>query len=161
MNLATKPARAAASGQTQLATFYLGELCLAVEIGQIQEIMRGVAITRVPDAPPEVSGVINLRGEVATIIDLRRVLGVAQAVANRLARTLIVRSQDESIGLQVDRVADITTVENSDILPAPPNVGRVDGRFIRGVCPRETEIMVVLDLDEVLSTSRGTSVRSV
>jgi purine-binding chemotaxis protein CheW len=139
----------------QLATFYLGELCLAVEISQIQEIMRGVAITRVPDAPPEVSGVINLRGEVATIIDLRRVLGLPPAPAGTAARTLIVRSKDESIGLQVDRVADITAVEDAELLPAPPNVGRVDGRFIRGVCPRETEIMVVLDLDEVLSTSRS------
>lgn len=160
MNLATRPARAAASGQTQLATFYLGELCLAVEIGQIQEIMRGVTITRVPDAPPEVSGVINLRGEVATIIDLRRVLGLSQADKGRAARVLIVRSNDESIGLQVDRVADITTVEDADVLPAPPNVGRVDGRYIRGVCPRESEIMVVLDLDEVLS-SRSSDSRSV
>jgi purine-binding chemotaxis protein CheW len=160
MTLTARQARAAASGQTQLATFYLGELCLAVEIGQIQEIMRGMAITRVPDAPPEVSGVINLRGEVATIIDLRRVLGLPQAAAGQSARTLIVRSQDESIGLQVDRVADITTVEDAEILPAPPNVGRVDGRFIRGVCPRETEIMVVLDLEEVLS-SRSTRTRGV
>jgi purine-binding chemotaxis protein CheW len=160
MSLTTQQSRAAVSGQTQLATFYLGELCLAVEIEQIQEITRGVNITRVPDAPPEVSGVINLRGEVATIIDLRRVLGLPPADASKTARTLIVRSQDESIGLQVDRVADITTVEDSEILPAPPNVGRVDGRFIRGVCPRETEILVVLDLEEVLS-SRPTSTHGV
>lgn len=153
MSLTLQQSRAAASGQTQLATFYLGELCLAVEIDQIQEITRRVTITRVPDAPPEVSGVINLRGEVATIIDLRRVLGLSSAAENTSSRTLIVRSQDESIGLLVDRVADITTVGNLEIVPPPPNVGRVDGSFIRGVCPRETEIIVVLDLEHVLASS--------
>ena len=63
----------------QLATFYLGEICLALEIGQIQEIIRDVRVTRVPYASAEVSGVINLRGEVTTIIDLRRVLGLPPA----------------------------------------------------------------------------------
>lgn len=150
----------AQSEKLQLATFYLADLCLALEIGTIQEIMRDVSITRVPDAMPEVSGVINLRGEVATIIDLRRVLGLPPAPAGVNSRTLIVRSQGESIGLIVDRVADITAVDAHEIVPPPPNVGAVDGRFIRGVCPREKEIIVVLDLEQTLTMSRGLQSRS-
>jgi purine-binding chemotaxis protein CheW len=156
-----QPPRSVAGGELQLATFYLGELCLAVEIDKIQEITRDVTITRVPESSSEVSGVINLRGEVATIIDLRRVLGLPPAPAGVVSRTLIVRSQGESIGLTVDRVADITAVRNADILPAPPNVGRVNERFIRGVCPRETEIIVVLNLEEALSTFRPNGVHDV
>jgi purine-binding chemotaxis protein CheW len=154
MTVTMQPPRNVAGGELQLATFYLGQLCLAVEIGQIQEIMRDVSITRVPESPPEVSGVINLRGAVATIIDLRRVLGLPPA-APGAARTLIVRSRDESIGLLVDRVADITSVDTRELLPPPPNVGRVDGRFIRGVCPRETEIIVVLDLEAALAVTNA------
>ncbi|HYO26213.1 MAG TPA: chemotaxis protein CheW, partial [Lacipirellulaceae bacterium] len=137
----------------QLATFYLGEHCLALDIAQIQEIVRDVAITRVPDAPQEVTGVINLRGDVATIIDLRRVLGLPSAPPATNFRTLIVRSQGESIGLIVDRVADIMSVDPSDVVPAPPNVGALDGEVIRGVCPRESELIVVLDLERLLSSS--------
>jgi purine-binding chemotaxis protein CheW len=152
MTAVTRAASSAKSAKLQLATFDLGELRLALEISQIQEIMRDVTITHVPESAPEVSGVINLRGEVATIIDLRRVLGLPPAPAGVNARTLIVRSQGESIGLIVDRVADITAVDHHEIVPPPPNVGRVDGRFIRGVCPRESEIIVVLELEQVLST---------
>jgi purine-binding chemotaxis protein CheW len=153
MTVATRPAAVALGDKLQLATFYLGDICLALDIGQIQEITRDVRITHVPYAPPEVSGVINLRGEVSTIIDLRRVLGLPPAPSEENRRTLIVRSQGESIGLIVDRVADITAVDASEVVQPPPNVGRVDGQFIRGVCPRKSEIIVVLELEQVLSTS--------
>jgi purine-binding chemotaxis protein CheW len=160
MTLATRPAQTGQTKQIQLATFYLGELCLAVEIAQIQEIMRDVRVTRVPYAPPQVSGVINLRGEVSTIIDLRLVLSLPPAPAGASRRTLIVRSQGESIGLIVERVADIMTVDAHAIVPAPPNVGAVDGRFIRGVCPRDSEIIVVLDLEQTLQTTASSRSRS-
>ncbi len=160
MTLATRPTPVGHGEKVQLATFYLGDICLALEIAQIQEIMRDVRITHVPYAPPEVSGVINLRGEVSTIIDLRRVLGLPPAPADVSRRTLIVRAQGESIGLIVDRVADITAVDAEAIVPPPPNVGSDDGRFIRGVCPRESEIIVVLDLEQSLSTSHAAQSRS-
>ncbi len=136
----------------QLATFYVGDLCLALEIGQIQEIIRDLHLRQVPFAPPEVSGVINLRGDVTTVIELRRVLGMSAAAAYAGRRTLIVRSQGESLGLIVDRVADITTIDADAILPSPPNVGEADVRLFRGVCARGSEIIVVLDLEAALSS---------
>ena len=95
----------------QLATFYVADMCLALDIGLIQEIIRDVKVTRVPHAPPQVRGVINLRGEVTTVIDLRQVLGLAPLDTTSNTQTLIVRSQGESIGLIVDRVGDICAVE--------------------------------------------------
>lgn len=139
--------------QLQLATFYVADLCLALEIAQIQEIIRNINVTPVPNAPPEVNGVINLRGEVTTVVDLRSVLRLPTLEMRTDMRTLVVRSQGESIGLIVDRVGDITAVDPQAIMPSPPNVGSVAGQFFRGVCPRESEIIVVLDLEQALSTS--------
>ena len=135
----------------QLATFYVADMCLALEIGSIQEIIREIKVTRVPHAPLQVRGVINLRGEVTTVIDLRQVLGLEPLDATSNTQTLIVRSQGESIGLIVDRVGDICAVDDASIVPPPPNVDSVDGRFFRGVCQRKTEIVLVLDLEEALS----------
>ena len=135
----------------QLATFYVADMCLALDIGLIQEIIRDVKITPVPHAPPQVRGVINLRGEVTTVIDLRQVLGLAALKSTADTQTLIVRSQGESIGLIVDRVGDICAVDVASIVPPPPNLDSVDGRFFQGVCQRKTEIILVLDLEEALS----------
>jgi purine-binding chemotaxis protein CheW len=138
----------------QLATFFVNGLCLALEIGEIQEIMRSTDITPVPFAPLEVKGVINLRGEVATVLGLREVLGVEEAGAQDIqTRILIVRSEGESIGLVVDRIGDIVPAGHGCVLPPPPNVDSVDGRFFRGVYPRENDIIVILNLHEVLSVS--------
>jgi purine-binding chemotaxis protein CheW len=136
----------------QLATFYVADLCLALQIEQIQEIMRPAPLTRVPHSPPEVSGVINLRGEVTTIIDLRRVLGLPPSRTTAEGRILIVRSQGESIGLIVDRVADIYAIAAQTLSPPPANVGAVDGRFFRGVSQRQDEIVVLLNLEASLIT---------
>lgn len=148
----TLSAPTTAAGEVlHLATFYVADLCLALEIKQIQEIIRYIPVTCVPHAPPEVSGVINLRGEVTTIVDLRKQLGMPPSSTPGDRRTLIVRSQGESIGLIVDRVADITAVNSQSLLPPPPNVGAVDGRFFLGVYQRDDEIIVLLNLDDTLS----------
>ncbi len=151
MTTATLSTKRSRSEPLQLATFYVSDMCLALEIGLIQEIIRDIKVTRVPHAPPQVRGVINLRGEVTTVIDLRQALGLAPLDATSNTQTLIVRSQGESIGLIVDRVGDICAVDAASIVPPPPNVDSVDGRFFQGVCQRKTEIIVVLDLEEALS----------
>ncbi|MEM1303798.1 MAG: chemotaxis protein CheW [Planctomycetota bacterium] len=143
--------RAAEIGEQQFATFYVGELLLGVDIRHVQEINRQLDITPVPNAPPHVRGVINLRGEVATVIDLRTKLGLPKSEATPATRNLIVHSQDEPIGLWVDRIGDILTVAPEQIAPPPANVDGVDGRFFRGVHTMDTEIVVLLDVDHVLN----------
>lgn len=140
------------SGETlQLATFYVADMCLALDIGVIQEIIRDVKMTRVPHARPQVRGVINLRGDVATVVDLRQVLGLPALETSVDTQTIIVRSQGESIGLIVDRVGDICDLDESAIVPPPPNVDSVDGQFFVGVCQRQSEIILVLNLEEALA----------
>ena len=135
----------------QYATFYIDDLLLGVDIRQVREINRQVEATHVPHAPKMVHGVINLRGEVATVIDLRTVLGFPVIEPTRSTRTMIVQEGGESIGLVVDRISDILTLSKDEISLPPANVDGVDGRFFNGVHALETEIAVILSIEEVLN----------
>lgn len=135
----------------QFSTFYVGDLLLGVDIRLVQEINRQLDITPVPNAPSHVRGVINLRGEVATVIDLRTVLGLPEAEVQRDTRNLIVHSQGEAIGLWIDRISDILTVRADEINEPPSNMDGVDGRFFLGVHTLENEICVLLDVEQVLA----------
>ena len=143
--------RLGTTAELQFATFYVGHMLLGVDIQVVQEINRQSEITQVPHAPEYVRGVINLRGDVATVVDLRSILGLPAAEAGRQTRNLIVHHHGEAIGLLVDRVADILTLRDDQINPPPTNVDGVDGRLMRGVCTLESEIVVLLDIDEVLA----------
>ncbi len=137
--------------RTQYATFYVGDVLLGVDICAVQEINRQAEATRAPHAPQHVRGVINLRGEVATVIDLRTVLGLPRAEVTRDSRNLIVHSEGEAIGLLVDRVADIVAIDAAEISPPPANLKGIDGRFFHGVHTMDEEIVVLLDVEQVLA----------
>lgn len=143
--------RATNAREIQLATFAVGDLLVGLEIGRIQEINRQLDVTPVPKAPGFVRGVINLRGEVVTIIDPRTILGLPPATITRTSRNLVIQSEGELIGMMVDRIADILTICSSTIAASPANIQGVDGRFFKGVYTTEREIVVLLDLDELLS----------
>jgi purine-binding chemotaxis protein CheW len=139
--------------ELQFATFYVGHMLLGVDIRIVQEINRQSEITQVPHAPEYVRGVINLRGDVATVVDLRKILGLPDRRMDRETRNLIVHHRGEAIGLLVDRISDILTINDDEIKPPPTNVEGVDGRLMSGVCTLQSEIVVLLDIDEVLSDS--------
>jgi purine-binding chemotaxis protein CheW len=148
---ATLAERLGTTAELQFATFYVGHMLLGVDIKVVQEINRQSEITQVPHAPEYVRGVINLRGDVATVVDLRTILGLPKSDSNQQTRNLIVHHQGEAIGLLVDRISDILTLRDDEINPPPTNVDGVDGRLMSGVCTLESEIVVLLDIDEVLS----------
>jgi purine-binding chemotaxis protein CheW len=145
--------RSRTATELQFATFYVGRMLLGVDIRVVQEINRQSEITNVPHAPEYVRGVINLRGEVATVVDLRTILGLPKAERSRQTRNLIVHHGGESIGLLVDRISDILTLRADEIDPPPTNVDGVAGRLMSGVYTLDSEIVVLLDIDEVLSES--------
>jgi len=138
------------TSEKQFATFYVGNILLGVDIRQVQEINRQLSVTEVPHAPDYVRGVINLRGEVTTVVDLRTILSLPREDVGRESRNLIVNSQGESIGLLVDRISDILTLRSDQISPPPSNVDGVQGRFLSGVHTLDTEILVILNIEEVL-----------
>jgi purine-binding chemotaxis protein CheW len=134
----------------ELATFYVDHNLLGTDIQQTQEIDRYTDLTPVPHAPPAIRGAINLRGDVVTVVDLGVVLGLRPVTIDRLTRIMIVHDETERLGLLVDRVADVIKVATEDVEPAPANVDALAGRFLRGVCRLEGELLGVLNLPEVI-----------
>lgn len=152
MNAAiTHENRAISSGHAEYATFRLGEMLLGIEIHQIEEINRQLEVTPVPQAPRFVRGVVNLRGEVVTVLDLRTILGLPPVAITAASRNVIVRYGNEQVGLLVDRVADVAKVFADHVEPPPPNLNGVDGACFEGVCKLESELLVMLKTEAVLS----------
>jgi purine-binding chemotaxis protein CheW len=154
MSTATLERNQIGSDDLQLATFYVGEMLLGLEIDQVQEINRCLDVTTVPHAPDWVRGVINLRGDVVTVIDLRSVLGLERGTVTKDSRNLIVNLSGELVGLCVDRIADIINVSRDGVTPPPPNLGELDQHFFSGVVTGEDAIVAILKLSEALEGNR-------
>jgi purine-binding chemotaxis protein CheW len=151
MNAVETPTLAGTTETLELATFYVGDLLVGADIRQVEEINRQMDVTPLPHVPPFVLGVLNLRGNVVTVVDLRTILGVKPDGQSRPSHNVIIRFEGERIGLAVDRIADVvrTTTDAIDELPA--NFDTMDTRFLQGVCAMENELLLVLDVQEALS----------
>ncbi len=143
----------AADTTQQLATFWLGDLLLGIDIVAIREINRVVEITPVPDAPEAVKGVVNLRGDVVTILDLRTLLGLEQVELTSQSRLIVIPMAEEVVGLIVDRVTDVATVTTDDEVPLPANMGGIDSRYFTGVYKLNNDLLVVLDVAAALTVA--------
>ncbi len=134
----------------ELATFFVGKSLYGINILSIQEINKHVDVTRIPQAPEYVVGVLNLRGRIVTVIDLGRKLGLTPIEADKNSRNIIVDSRDEHIGFLVDRISDVLPAEVDQIEAAPANIGGVQGKFFKGVLKTRNSLIGVLDIEEVL-----------
>ena len=147
--------------EVEFSTFYVGGQLMGVDIRRIQEINRNLDITNVPDASECVRGVINLRGEVATVVDLSQILGIGPTEITPDSRNVIVDADGEPIGLLVSSVSDVVSAKTSAIEPPPPNVSGLDGRFFQGVYKLESELLVILDVAAVLAAEGSDRTRAV
>jgi purine-binding chemotaxis protein CheW len=149
--MGTMPAKHAA--EAELVSFYVGDLLLGAEISQVEEINRYSEPTPVQHAPDAVRGVVNLRGEVVTVLDLRTILGLGRTAAGRNTRNVIVKSDGTRTGLLVDRVADVVNVRWSEVDQPPANLSGVQSRFLLGVYKLENELLSVLNVSEALASA--------
>jgi purine-binding chemotaxis protein CheW len=137
----------------QLVSFNIGEEEFGVDILKVQEINRMVDITRVPNAPDYVEGVINLRGKVIPIIDLRHRLNMVQKEADKDTRIVVVELESKIIGFIVDAVNEVLRI-NKSITEAPPAmVAGIDAEYITAIGKLEDRLLILLDLERILSTS--------
>lgn len=134
----------------ELATFYVGKALLGIDILSIQEINKHFEVTTVPQAADYVVGVLNLRGRIVTILDLGKKLGLSQIQQTKNNRNIIIRSQDELIGLMVDSISDVVAADKDRIEPSPSNISGVKGKYFRGVLKTDTSLIGILDIEEVL-----------
>jgi len=153
MNLLQETFSSPDNREVEFVTFYVGSLLLGAEISQVEEINRHLDIAPVAHSPPWVQGVVNLRGEVVTVVDLRHVLGVGRIQIGPQTRNVVINADGERIGLLVDRVADVVKAYKSDIKALPANLTSVQGRFFQGVLELEHGLLAVLNIEEVLAAT--------
>jgi purine-binding chemotaxis protein CheW len=128
-------------------TFHAGDLFLGIEVEQIQEVLQDAVISAVPKAPPAIRGLINLRGQIVTAVDLRTRFGLPERGVEDSSTILVFDGADELLGLVVDRVGDVVEVED-DRFEEPPDTLRSDSRpLIRGAYKLEDRLLLVLDAD--------------
>jgi len=133
-----------------LVTFQLGREEYGVEIASVQEIIRATDITPVPGAPSHVRGVINLRGKIIPVVDLRRRFALEVAVSSETQRIIVVELGEKRIGMLVDSVSQVIKVPAGVIEEMPEEATSVDENFIRGVGKLENRLIIILDLNKSL-----------
>jgi purine-binding chemotaxis protein CheW len=138
-------------GSVELATFYVGEALCGMDILKVQEINKLMEMTKVPQAPSYVMGILNLRGQIVTIIDLGKKLGLADVEVTETSRNIIVNSENEYIGLLVSRIGDVVEAEWEKVERPPANIGGVQGFFFKGVFKMKDRLIGILDADRVLA----------
>lgn len=138
---------------SQWVTFHLGEETYGVNVMQVQEVLRVTEIAPVPGAPPYVLGIINLRGNVVSVLDTRNRFALAAQETTDSSRIIIIEVSDQTVGILVDSVAEVEDVVQSEVDTAP-NVGNDESsRYISGVVSRPSGILILVDLDNLLSHS--------
>ncbi len=143
--------RAAAEATEHLATFFLAGEEYGVEVRQVQEIRRVTEITSVPRAPEFIRGVINLRGRILPVLDLRRRLALGEVAMDRAARIVVVRIKERLLGLLVDGASQVLKVKVSQIEPPPEEVLQQGGDYIRGVAKLDDRLIILVDLERLLA----------
>ena len=143
--------RAAAEATEHLATFFLDREEYGVDVRQVQEIRRVSEITSVPRAPEFIRGVINLRGRILPVLDLKRKLGLGEVEAGRATRIVVVRVKERLLGLLVDGASQVLKVEVSRVEPPPEEVVERGGDYIRGVAKLDDRLIILVDLERLLA----------
>lgn len=136
----------------QLVTFSIGEEEFGVNILKVQEIIRTMEITKVPRAPVFVEGVINLRGKVIPILDLRRRFGLMSKPEDKDTRIIVIEINNIIVGFVVDAVSEVLRIPAGTVEPPPPVVAGVESDYISGVGQLQDRLLIMLDLDKLLSS---------
>jgi purine-binding chemotaxis protein CheW len=135
----------------QLVTFHVGKEEFGVDILDVREINRLMDITRVPHAPEFVEGVINLRGQVIPVVDLRRRFGLDAGERDKNNRIVVLELGGKVVGFLVDSVSEVLRVSTALVEPPPSIAGGIDSDYIRAVVKLEDRLLVLLDLHRLLN----------
>ncbi len=145
------------SSSTQYCTFYVNSHLFGVEVLEVQEVIRGLQVTEVPLAPSMIGGLINLRGQIVTVIDLRQRLQLpAQAETIEDPMNVVVHSGDEITSLLVHDIGDVIDVDADQYEDVPCNLGYAASDLITGAYKLDGKLMLVLDIDRVVHIAAHT-----
>ena len=139
------------ASEMQLVVFDLASEYYGVDIGDVREIIRMQSVTRVPGAPPFVEGIINLRGQVIPVVDLRKKLALDVSDQTADSRIVWVTINEQDVGVIVDAVTEVLRIPVASIEPPSSMVSNVDSDYLRGIAKLEDRLIILLDLGKVLS----------
>ena len=145
----------------QWVTFQLENETYGINVMQVQEVLRYTEIAPVPGAPDYVLGIINLRGNVVTVIDTRQRFGLMNADITDNTRIVIIEADKQVVGILVDSVAEVVYLRQSEIETAP-NVGNEESaKFIQGVCNKNNELLILVELDKMMSEEEWSDLENI
>lgn len=145
----------------QWVTFRLDDESYGINVMQVQEVLRYTEITPVPGAPSYVLGIINLRGNVVTVIDTRQRFGLDPAPITDNTRIVIIEVDRQVVGILADSVAEVVYLRQSEIETAP-NVGNEESaKFIQGVCNKGGELLILVDLEKMMTDDEWSELENI
>ncbi|MES9942834.1 MAG: chemotaxis protein CheW [Candidatus Thiodiazotropha sp. 6PLUC2] len=135
----------------QFVTFILMDEVYGINVMQVQEVLRVTEIAPVPGAPSYVLGIVNLRGNVVTVIDTRKRFGLPSVEVNDASRVIVIESEKQVVGILVDAVAEVVEL-SEDQIDVAPNVGTEESsRYIQGVATQDKRLLILVDLNKLLT----------
>lgn len=135
----------------RFCTFMVGGLYLGIEVERVQEVLRAQRATRVPLASPLVRGLINLRGQIVTAMDLRRRLGIADDAGKAPPMEVVVHTGEDVVSLLVDDIGDVVEAKDATLEPPPPTLQGAMNELIRRVCKLDGRLLLILDVHRATS----------
>ena len=145
----------------QLVSFHLGEEVYGIEIVKVREIILMGEITRVPQTPPFVKGLINLRSTVIPVIDLRIRFDLTASDFTSESRIMVIDVSGKTIGIIVDAVSEVLRVSNDQIAPPPPTVAGLEQEYLTGLVKLEDQLLMLLDVDKMLGKEETEAIESI
>ncbi|WP_020410446.1 chemotaxis protein CheW [Hahella ganghwensis] len=145
----------------QYVTFQLDHETYGINVMQIQEVLRYTEIAPVPGAPDYVLGIINLRGNVVTVIDTRKRFGLSESEVTDQTRIVVIEVDNQVVGILVDSVAEVVYLRQSEMETAP-NVGNEESaKFIQGVCNKNGELIILVEFEKMMSEEEWSELASI
>ena len=134
----------------QFCTFFLNDLFFGIEVEKVQEVIRFQETTRVPLAPRVVGGLINLRGQIVTALDLRRRLDLPERTEQQVSMNVVIRTDDGALSLLVDEIGDVVEVEQEDFEQPPDTLSGSARELIRGAFKLKNRLLLLLDTEKAV-----------
>jgi purine-binding chemotaxis protein CheW len=144
----------------QFCTFYLGEACYGLDVLKVQEVVRSQPLTRVPLAHPAVRGLINLRGQIVTALDLRRRLNLPQLESGGELVNVVLQTDDGAVSLLVDDIGDVLEVSAEQFERPPETLPGSAREFILGAYKLPDKLLVILDPERIVSITNQPDAKS-
>jgi purine-binding chemotaxis protein CheW len=145
----------AAAGGRQYATFFVGDLFFGIEVQQVQEVLRYQEMTRVPMAQDVIEGLINLRGQIVTAVDMRRKLKLPLRPQTMTPMNVVVRAADGAVSLLVDEIGDVVQVDQGSFEKVPDNVNGDTRELVHGVYKLKDRLLLILDPAKAVEVGAG------